>query len=354
VVRSRVAVVGSVEETRVFDPQVTQSALARRAAVQLGRELANAEWDVTVYSSDPGFVEADVVRGYVDSGKAVAGSIQVRAPLGKGVFDEMDKQRELFDLRSDPSRDWEVSFYRSLPQCDGVLLIGGGRSTLVAGLIALTMRIPIIAVATFGGNAQKVWATLANERNDATEDDVAAMAQDWQDISARRLVQSLSAQSGARKARRDEELRQARRESLRGQASLAASALFLLAAAGGVVLAWGWRPGTAGSVAVLIAVPALAATAGALIRTSLEAGRNWTRAAVLGAAAGLITGLLFVASQLIGAPDVLTTTAEGVRRLLFFVLPIGFVAGLTFDAVYGRLRSADVSQAEALEKLNKL
>lgn len=69
----------------------------------------------------------------------------------------------------------------------------------------------------------------------------------------------------------------------------------------------------------------------------------------------MIAGLLFVASQLVGAPDVLdTTAAQGVRRLLFFVLPIGFVAGLTFNAVYGRLRGADASQATTLEKLTKL
>ena len=331
-----------------------QPTAARQAAEEIGRELAEAEWDLTVYSADPGFVEADVVRGYVNSGKAVALSIQVRAPLGKGVFGEMAKHPELFDVHPDASRDWEVSFYRSLPQCDGVILIGGGRSTLVTGLIALTMRMPVVAVASFGGNAQKVWETLSKERNDATEDDVASMAQDWRDSSARQLVHSLSAQRSAREVRTQEELRRERRESRREQTSLAVSAVLLLAAAGAVVMAWGWRPGTAGSVAVLIAVPALAAAAGALIRTSLDAGRNWARAAVLGGAAGLIAGLLFVASQLVGAPDVLeTTAAQGVRRLLFFVLPIGFVAGLTFDAVYGRLRSADASQVTTLEKLTK-
>lgn len=112
--RPRVAVVGSVKGTRTFDPPVRQPAEARQAAEEIGRELAEAEWDLTVYSADSGFVEADVVRGYVNSGKAVAASIQVRAPLGKEVFGEMAKHPEIFDVRPDPSRDWEVSFYRSL------------------------------------------------------------------------------------------------------------------------------------------------------------------------------------------------------------------------------------------------
>ena len=81
-------------------------------------------------------------------------------------------------------------------------------------------------------------------------------------------------------------------------------------------------------------------------------GGNWTPAGVLGGAAGLITGLLYVASQLVATPDVLVAgQAEAVRRLLFFVLPIGFVAGLTFDAVYTKLRGTDVSQAATLQKL---
>jgi hypothetical protein len=40
-----------------------------------------------------------------------------------------------------------------------------------------------------------------------------------------------------------------------------------------------------------------------------------------------------------------------VRRLLFFVFPIGFVAGLTFDAVYAKLRGSDVSHAATLDNI---
>jgi len=66
----------------------------------------------------------------------------------------------------------------------------------------------------------------------------------------------------------------------------------------------------------------------------------------------LITGVLYIVAQLIGAPDVLTTAQpDSVRRLLFFVLAIGFVAGLTFDAVYTKLRGKDVSQTAALDAI---
>jgi len=347
--RPQIAVVGSVDETRQFDPPVTDPAAARLACEELGQELAQAGWDLIVYSGKPAFVEADVVRGYLRADKTLPGSIHVRAPLGKGGFGEFSAHGEAFDIQPDPSGDWEVSFYRSLPSADGVLLVGGGRSTLVTGLIALTLRIPIIAAATFGGNAQKVWERLWNENNDATQEDVAAMAAGWQEGAATLLVRSAVAQRDAREHRARDEERRARWESRRTRIGLAVVVALLLLAVAGLAVAWGSQLGTGPGIALLVLLPTLTGAAGALIRTVLDAGRDWTRAAVLGAAAGLITGLLYVASQLIGAPDVLDAAAgAGVRRLLFFVLPIGFVAGLTFDAIYPKLRGTDVSQTQTL------
>src|SRR5207342_1582998 len=134
----------------------------------LGRELASKGLGIVVYSSDPQFIEADAVRGYVESGDAKPGSIQIRRPreADGGEFPEVAAHSALFDLRPDSSADWEVSFYRSLFQTDGVLLIGGGRSTLTTGLIALARKIPVVALACFGGNAAKVWEALDRTQND--------------------------------------------------------------------------------------------------------------------------------------------------------------------------------------------
>ena len=194
--RPRIAVVGSIDETREFDPPVTDPAGARRACEELGAELADAGWNLVIYSGQPKFVEADVVRGYLRSGKAEASSVEVRAPVGKTGFVEFPTHREALDIRPDSSRDWEVSFYPSLAGVDGVLLIGGGRSTLITGLIALTLRIPVIVAATFGGNAREVWGHLDSEHRGAGAAaaegiDVAAMAAPWGDGSANRLVRSL-------------------------------------------------------------------------------------------------------------------------------------------------------------------
>jgi hypothetical protein len=349
--RPKAAIVGSFDEARVFDPPVTDSLAARHACEELGCQLAAAGWDLVAYSVKPKFIEADVVRGYIASGKATPGSIHVRSPLGKGNFAEYDEKPELFDVKFDPTADWEVAFYRSLADCDGVLVMGGGRSTFVTGLIALTWRLPVLAVPGFGGAARKVWERLSSE-TEQSEDDIAEMGKPWQTGSAERLVHSLDRQRESRANRERAALRRERSEVRRAQVSLALAALLLLGAVAGLVLSWGWRLGSAVSIALLVMVPVLAAAGGALIRTSLDVGRNWTQAGVLGGAAGLITGLLYVASQLVGAPDVLDAgQADAVRRLLFFVLPIGFVAGLTFDAVYAKLRGSDVSQSSTLQKL---
>lgn len=182
--------------------------------------------------------------------------------------------------------------------------------------------------------------------------DVAAMAAPWGDGSAKRLVGSLIAQRDNQQRQIRENAASRREEARRANIGLAVIAGLAVLVVAGLAVTWGWQLGTGLSIALLALLPTLAGAVGALVRTSLDKSQEWARAAVLGGAAGLITGLLYIASQLIGAPDVLDTSqSDSVRRLLFFVLPIGFVAGLTFDAVYSRLRGKDVSQTATLDAI---
>jgi hypothetical protein len=79
--RPKVAIVGSIDEARDFEPPVTDPAIARRACEEFGRELAAAGWDIVVYSAKAMFIEADFVRGYVSADTPAPGSIHVHAPL---------------------------------------------------------------------------------------------------------------------------------------------------------------------------------------------------------------------------------------------------------------------------------
>lgn len=348
--RSLIAVVGSLDAGRKYDPPLRDLELARQACEQIGRELAVQGCDIVVYSSEAGFVEADIVRGYVASGQAQPGSIKVRSPLGApgAQFEESKQQRELFDVRSDASPDWEVSYYRSLVETQGILLLGGGRSTLATGLIALAFDIPVAAVAPFGGSAEKVWAALDRVRNEATTDEVSAMAGPWHDGSPTRLVAAISEQGQRRAAKADEKRRLEQRQSRRMALSLSIAAVLLCVGLGAIPLIYAWKPGTAGSLVLLCAGPLLFAISGAIIRNAFDQGTDWLRPAVLGLAAGCISLLLFVAAQLAATPNILD--GAGARRLLFFVLPLGFIAGLTFDAVYAKLRAVDVTATDILKQ----
>jgi energy-converting hydrogenase Eha subunit A len=348
--RPLIAIVGSIDPHRDYDPAVDNTELARQACAELGRELANEGCGLIVYSASEGFIEASIVSGYVSSGKAEKGSIQVRSPYGGTAanFAEALDHREVFDVRPDSSRDWKVSYYRSLVDTQGVLLVGGGRSTLITGLIALAFRIPLVAVACFGGNARKVWEALDRVRNDATQEDVSAMAADWHEASARSLVKSLVGQQQRKRADEEAARRREWRQSRRTIVGLAVAVVLLLLGLGTIPLAWATEPGTAWNLAALIAAPLLAATCGAIVRNTFDQGRDWVKTALLGLVAGAIAFLLFVAAQLATSPDLLES--PGARRLLFFVLPIGFIAGLTFDAVYSKLRAQDVTRTSVLEQ----
>jgi hypothetical protein len=301
---------------------------------------------IIVYSSAGAFIEASVMRGYVEAGGAGRGSVQVRAPRASAShFPEQDRHPDLFDVRPDASPDWEVSYYRSLGDSDGVLLVGGGRSTYVTGLIALTLGLPVAAVTCFGGQAERVWEVLDRARNDAHDEYLAAM-EEWSDGLAKTLISSLLAQRQRREAKLAEERRDARRDARHAAVSLLAGVVLLLASLAAIPLAYALKPGTARSLAVLIAAPLLAAAAGAIVRHTFDEGHRWLRTAVLGTAAGAISALLFIAAQLLTTPDVLQSADA--RRLLFFVLPVGFIAGLTFDDVYRKLHAQDVTRTDAL------
>ncbi|HEY0698726.1 MAG TPA: hypothetical protein VGD43_13065, partial [Micromonospora sp.] len=341
--RPLIAVIGSLNPAREYQPPVRSVELGAAACRELGGALAQAGCDLLIFSSKPAYVEADVVAGYVavatvdDPGRVVA-----RPPKGATVsFDLPVESGVSLQVEPDTSGEWELAYYRSLLRSDGVLLVGGGQSTRIAGIVAMTQEIPLIPVAAFGGGASQVWVNLDRHRNDALDEDIVTMGQPWGRDSATRLVASLLGQRKRRLERQRAEQRSLGRAAVWARVGLAVAFLALCAALAAIPLARTGGPVGVSGLGLLLAGPMAAAVAAAVIRNSFDGPDQWGWAAVRGLGAGVVSVLLYVASQLLTVPGLLADLDA--RRLLFFVVPLGFTAGFTFDLVFERLRSGQVS-----------
>ncbi|OLT30374.1 hypothetical protein BJF83_08780 [Nocardiopsis sp. CNR-923] len=236
----------------------------------------------------------------------------------------------------DTSGEWEVPFYRALLGADGVILVGGGQSTRITGILAMAQDVPILPVAAFGGGAEQVWTNLDKVRNHATDEDMRLMGAPWSPESATDLVATLVRHADERDARARGERTRARLHRWAEACVILAAGLLLAAALSAIPLVGGPAPASATSLAALLVAPMSAAVSGALIRNSFGEGGSWLHAGVRGLGAGTVSVLLYVAAQLLTVPDLLDMLDA--RRLLFFVIPLGFSAGFTFDLVLERLR----------------
>jgi hypothetical protein len=343
-----VAIVGNVKT----------SSEATAAAEDLGRALAKAGFRILVFSSDPDFLEVPVIKGYVDSQVAKPRSIQVRYPLHgqKPAFSEQRTHAQVFDWMPDHRQDWEMSFYQSLNEVDGVVLLGGGDSTMIAGLVAMGHRTAILALAAFAGKAAKVWEALRPGRDLPNPDEIALMARPaWSEDSATECVETLRSQL----ARKVEEGRQRRIEELRKETTVTrhaiiASLLFLLAVVC-VPVAYGLGPGSQWAVWMLFFSPILAGVSGSTSRLVFDfrqgtvplSPQSAVTTAALGLVAGGVAGLLFISAQVATLSG--SVSSEQAARLVPFGVGVGFIAGLTLDAVFRKLIASDVVELSSVE-----
>ena len=346
-----IAIVGSLNEARTIDPPLKNPAEARQAAEAVGAALAEKGYRIFVYTAEAGFLETFVVKGYVASGKAKTKSIVARFPIGnESEFTEYPAHPEVFDLQRDRTADWETSFYRSLRDVDGVVLIGGGRSTLITGLIAVTLRIPLVAALAYGGKAEEVWKVLDSAQDLPAATEINAMAKPGTTDVAREWVDSLEAQRRARQ-----------RQSSSSQKIAALAAVLLISwvatlPAGFILLKSKIMPGgdlpwplDTIFIALLFIAPLIAGCSGATVRALLPGQEGMTAgSSVLGAAAGAIASLLYVGAQL------LSSGASGGSPnnfpLLLFGVGFGFIAGFTFDSVFKKLESVNALHPDELLK----
>jgi hypothetical protein len=318
---------------------------AKKAANEVGAELAKAGFGLLVYFSNDESLEPHVVAGYCEALANGAGAVRVRhaqSQQGEVVFKEEAARRDIFDYRPFPSDDWEAPFYRSLAEeegVDAVLLLGGATSTLIAGQIAVARRLPILAIDAFGGSAAKIWSQLAQASPDKKH-------QSWGKLSAKDFVQQLKTECMARAAVNKERLR---RENLfseivvrRQQTAFAASAFGLLLAT--LFLGMVYTPFPSWYPIVMFFGLIFAGATGALIRLVLWGTAEsdpWV-SFLLGSVAGFVVGLAYLIPQWVGAPGVLEPSADivGATDKIQFAsaILVAVSAGVGFDTVFNRLQ----------------
>ena len=358
-----IAIVGSYDPSRTYEPPLSQDLeTAKAAAAELGRELANAGYRILVYSSDPRYIEADVVRGYVASGKAEKESVQIRYPqeLSKHIsFPEQNSHKDIFDPVPDANPGWQVTFYRSLKDVNGIVMLGGAQSALITGMVAQAYSIPLITIGSFGGSAQTVWALSASRL--MTEDERKVMnLPTWNDNSATRLIAVLGEQ---RKRLHDAEAARLRSQQtedkkMRNRALLAVG-LTVTAVLLTIFGTFSLFPSRFLFGIVFFGTPLLAGAAGGLARNIFDSYRgvayqsehNLAVITFLGMLAGLLAALLFVVAQLASNPEIKnlsTTIPPGLSFLIPFELIIGVIAGLTLESVFVKLLKTDVVNTDSV------
>ena len=346
-----VAIIGGFCELAKRDPG--QAEIAKKMAKEIGAALARAEMGLVVYSSHDDSLEPHTVSGYaaaVPAGSG-AGSIRVRFPESQRYtvrFSEQESRGELFDRRVFAGNYWEAPFYRSLVESDGVdavLLMAGGRSTLIAGQIALARPLPVLAVDQFNGAAGIIRTELARASNDYPSSSTHTPTE---------LVAWLKKKCAAR-AKEREQARQQERiclelTSQRGRVFWATGTFISLLLVAFFGLAQAPDPEIYPFLTFIGLI--MAGATGALIRSVIWGAEQRAAPAtslLLGGVAGFIMGLAYLIPQWIGAPGVLEVSAKAVKATdkIQFVsaVLVAIPAGVGFDTVFTRLRKESESRS---------
>ncbi|MFF5182132.1 hypothetical protein ACFY2Q_29345 [Micromonospora sp. NPDC000316] len=307
---------------------------------EIGRELARAGCDLLVFSSADDYIEKDVVRGYLAALRPQdEAAVVVKAPFDQVTrFEVPPHHAHVLRIEPDPAAEWEMSYYRAVLEADGLVVVGGGRAARIAGVLAVARRIPVVALACFGGSALSVWRYLDRYHNDASAEAISRMAAPWNDDTAEYLVGSLMDQRSQaleieRAAQRNES-RPRMARTINGVVAVIAIAVAALT----VILVYGTGT-TLTAVAYLVGGSLLMAAAGALINDASADEPNLPWAVARGLGAGTLASMLYVGSQTLVNTDQMD--AEAIRRLAWLLLPLGLTAGYTVDNVFARLRDVD-------------
>jgi hypothetical protein len=343
---------------------------AAQAARDLGRELAKAGFSIIVYSADLKFIEPYVVEGYIASGVATNNSIRVEyppPPEGNTDFPALKTHPNAFDLQPSVEPNWEVSFYNSLSAVEGILLVGGGRSTLITGLVGLGSRVTVLPIRSFGGFARNVWDKMRSNSDPLTQENMNRLARpDWNQDTAKEIVALFDICSERVRKRWDAIRAQDLRAARATQWSAALAVVLFVATA---AIAWGmavvdWVKNPAMLAFILGFGTFMAGLSGSLIRTLADlydgevalTARPLYVTGALGIVAGVFAAMLVAIPQFtVHLPEELgritpeakeALKAASIRGAGATALLTAFLAGFALDQFFRNLREVKLKKVE--------
>jgi hypothetical protein len=366
---ARIAVIGSYDPAREQELGLKNLTNAKQAGEQLGRELARQGFRIVVYSSLPHTLEIDLVRGYLSHNTTEPRSIEVlySQQVGQPSFAEESGNEEKFAYLPDFNPDWEFSFYQSLAQVDGMLILGGGPSALIAGLVVIGHRKPLVACAGFGGSGDKIWRALRAQDYAVTGEDLALMAwTKWSPDLASKLVGLLQKQKDefarleqVRLENEEKRLQERRLQELRENSTINWHTIISTILFSAAAFIWPLASliptnNPFQTLCIVLLTPMIAGASGASIRVVLDWAAGVTRTfalsaynqyillryAALGVVAGGLAGVSFVLAQIFASDVAPENMAASLRKLVPFLVIIGFAAGLAAEVVLSNLRKS--------------
>jgi hypothetical protein len=351
-----VAIVGSADPRRAEELGLRNASSAPSTVKNVGHAVAERGLGLLVFSSDPSFIESFAVAGYVGNQKAQAKGIRVVFPRDPSVarprFAEESVRPECFDFAISPNAHWETSFFETIAGTSILILIGGGRSTFVTGVLGRILRKVVLPLDAFGGAASEVWSFIDTNKDALNDVQRALIAEDnnGSDWALSVVDVGLAALKHSEQRLYEEQTREGSQKRLVAQNAVLALLVFLFSCLL-IVFTWDNAALSRGTMMTcLVGSPILAGISGAFIRkvadvfqntTPAQSRGNWLSLGALGGIAGGFSGLLFVVAQLTATPTITGNSLPAqVSRLVPFAMITGFLAGFTADLVYSNLRES--------------
>jgi hypothetical protein len=334
----KVLVSGSI---RGIDPGRRQQLIA--AAKALGEQLAAAGHTLIVGSENPDDVDPHVVSGFLSTpnGAPVEVHLVKSAPPCYVDNDAVKCIWHRYD-------DWDVTVLEVVRgHADSVIVVGGNKGVVQAGIAGWMLGRAIVPIAGFGGGAEVVWGYGSSDRRrfyfDAlTDEEIDQLNGPWTSATAARIAEHLSRCADY-----------AKRTLVPFKVRLAVSAAVLM-----TLMLWvsflalpllGVPPDLgdrSGGIRFLLLLGSVcsAGAFGALVQTmrGIRGGQATTPSSVftdtiLGIAAGFLTAALYMLAQ-IAINGTLTPPQDAANyaRVTLIVSMCSVFASLYLDAAFSR------------------